>query len=142
MAACGEVLLRGALALSVGGIGGTARWSGRAGWGVVSLWLIRLRLRLVAGFGWLGRSMAQWPRWAWFLPGGVQALVVFLVVLLAHPGDWGGALTSGVSALVLFTLLWGLPGPRARCAGARWVLCVGSDVGSFGTFLAGEALPH
>jgi len=79
----------------------------------VSLWLIRLRLRLVAGFGWLGRSMAQWPRWAWFLPGVVQALVVFLVVLLAHPGDWGGALTSGVSALVIFTLLWGLLGPRA-----------------------------
>jgi len=79
----------------------------------VSLWLIRLRVRLVAGFGWVGRSMAQWPRWAWFLPGVVQALVVFLVVLLAHPGDWGGALTSGVSGLVIFTLLWGLLGPRA-----------------------------
>ncbi len=56
----------------------------------MSLWLIRRRLRLVVGFGWVCRSMAQWPRWAWFLPGVVQALVVFLVVLLAHPGDWVG----------------------------------------------------
>ncbi len=47
-------------------------------------------------------------------PGGSsRRWWVFLVVVLAHPGDWGGALTSGVSGLVIFTLLWGLLGPRA-----------------------------